>query len=512
MIRAYPRRPSVARGGTLVLHVATDAPRFRVRFARWADGFVPLGETEWCEGVDAPERDPAVDWEWPAYPFAIPPSWPSGVYVAHLEDGETLPLDLALDRAAALFVVRGQGSAPVLYKLAVATYHAYNLTGGRCFYVNPPRSSEPPGSKVSWRRPGGGIGGIVHGAPDPYDARSPRSSFAHFDAPFVRWLAREDVDVEYCVDLDVHEDPAILAPYRLVLNVGHDEYWSERMRDALEAYVARGGNAAFFGANLCWWRVHIVDGGTAMVSHQGGPDGARDQWWAPHGAARPEDALTGVSYRHGGGWWDGARTTRGFIVHDAEHWAFAGTGLRRGDAFGRETGPPLVGYECDGVPLASFDAQTGDATLAADAQRNGTPHGFRPLAIGPLDASWQELPPREGQPAGAGIHSATMGIFARGAGTTFTTGTTDWPILLDRDPLVARITRNVLDRLASPRVLGAGCTGGGFGEQRETAAGARAPDQGAEDQVPVPPHAARREREGEIAAVVRDRDDDADQA
>jgi hypothetical protein len=453
MIRGYPGCTSVAPGGTLVLHVATDAPHFRVRFARWADGFVAMGETEWHTGADAPERSAADDWGWPAYPFRIPATWPSGVYVAHLDDGAAPRLDLALDRAAALFVVRGAGRAPILYKLGIATYHAYNLSGGGCFYVDPPRSQAPPGSKVSWHRPGGGIGGVVHGAPDFYDSRSPRSTFAHFDAPFIRWLAREGIDVEFCSDRDLHAD-GVLPSYRLVLSVGHDEYWSEATRNAVEAHVAHGGNAAFFGANVCWWRIHYVDDGTAMVCHQGGPQGALDQWWAPTGARRPEDALTGVSYRHGGGWWDGARRTRGFIVQQPEHWIFAGTGLRCGDAFGAETMPPLVGYECDGAPLASFDATTGIATPASDAERCGTPAELRILAVAPLDAAWQELPPREGAAAGEGIHSATIGVFTRGAGTTFTTGTTDWAMLLGRDEHVTRVTRNVLARLVTEERAG----------------------------------------------------------
>ena len=42
VIRGYPRRPSVAPGQVLTLHVSTDAARFRVAMHRWADGFVPI--------------------------------------------------------------------------------------------------------------------------------------------------------------------------------------------------------------------------------------------------------------------------------------------------------------------------------------------------------------------------------------------------------------------------------------------------------------------------------------
>lgn len=450
MIRGYPRDASVAPGRRLVLHVSTDAPRFRVAFHRLVEDLEPMRVSAWLPGRYAEPRAAADDWSWPAYEFEIPRDWPSGVYIAYLDTSggsESRPLWTA--DGAALFVVRGPGKSRMLYKIPLATYHAYNAMGGGCFYVNQVRSETPPGSKVSLRRPGGGIGGDVWGAADHYDPTSPRQTFAHWDARFIRWLAHCGHAPEFCTDFDIHADPDLLSRHTLLLSVGHDEYWSEPTRDAVEGYVRRGGNVAFFGANICWWRIHVVDDGAAIVCHQGGPHGALDHWWPETGANRPEDALTGVSYRHGGGWWDGPRRTRGYAVHAPEHWVFAGTGLRRGERFGGECSPPLVGYECDGAPLGTLDPMTGVAALAAHRERCGTPRSFEALAVGVLDDSgWQELPPRETQAAGIGLHAATLGLFANN-GTVFTAGTTDWAQVLDaREPYVDRITRNVIERLA----------------------------------------------------------------
>jgi N,N-dimethylformamidase beta subunit-like protein len=446
VIRGYPARASVARGGRVVLHVATDAPRFRVRFHRVGEAVVPVHETQWLPGVNARPGRADVDWRWPAYEFSAA-DWRSGVYVAQLltDDAQDDDASLAATEGAALFVVRGEGTR-ILYKLPIATYHAYNCTGGGCFYCDPSRSIDPPGSRVTLRRPGGGIGGDTFGAPDHYDATSARQTFAHWDAPFIRWLEREGFAADYCTDFDLHDGVALASGHRLLLCVGHDEYWSARMRDGVEAFIAGGGNVAFFGANLCWWRIHVVDGGTAIVCHQGGPSGALDHWWPRSGAGRPEDAMTGVSYRHGGGWWDGPRSARGYVVQQAMHWAFAGTNLADGQHFGETTRPPLVGYECDGAPLAAFDALTGRATLARDAARCGTPASFELLAVAPLTREWNELPPRERFGAGEGVHAATMGCYTRG-GTVFTAGTTDWAQALEQDARVARITRNVIERL-----------------------------------------------------------------
>jgi hypothetical protein len=183
-----------------------------------------------------------------------------------------------------------------------------------------------------------------------------------------------------------------------------------------------------------------------MVCHQGGPHGARDSWWPESGARRPEDQLGGLSYRHGGGWWDGPRRSAGYVVHAPEHWAYAGTGLRRGDAFGANTWPPLVGYECDGAPLEWHAA--GLPQLSARAAECGTPDGFHLLASSVLGEDWQDRPPREFAAAGQGVHAACMGVFRRG-GTVFSAGTTDWAQVLDsaQDPVVDLVTANVINRL-----------------------------------------------------------------
>ena len=447
MIYGYAARASVWPGDDLTVHVSCGSGRFRVALYRWAGRLLHMSTTRWLGGERVGPRSADVDWDWPAYQVPVARDWPSGVYVAHLEERGCAPVRIAMIDAAVLFIVRGPGQSPLLYKIPLATYNAYNHAGGSCFYDRPPRSLSPPGARLSFHRPGGGIGGPTFGAPDYYDNSSPRQTFAHWDARFIAWLLQEGYAPEFCSDLDIHDDPALLRRHRLLLSVGHDEYWSEPMRDALEHFVDHGGNVAFFAANVCWWRIHLVDEGAAMVCHQGGPAGALDHWWPAWGAARPEDALSGASYRHGGGWWDGPRKTSGYAVQESDHWVFKGTGLQGGQTFGAATCPPLVGYECDGVPLSSFEHATGTAGLSAGAGDFGTPRGISVLAASPLDARWQELPAREAFGAGH-IHAATMSIFTRG-GTVFNAGTTDWAQVLGtgQEPHVETITRNVIDRL-----------------------------------------------------------------
>ena len=67
-------------------------------------------------------------------------------------------------------------------------------------------------------------------------------------------------------DLEFH--PEVLESYRLVLSVGHDEYWSSPMRDHLESFIANGGNVAFFSGNTCWWQVRSEDDDRAIICYK----------------------------------------------------------------------------------------------------------------------------------------------------------------------------------------------------------------------------------------------------
>ena len=49
----------------------------------------------------------------------------------------------------------------------------------------------------------------------------------------------------------------LLKAYRLVLSVGHDEYWSWQMRDQVERARDHGVNLMFLGSNAAYWQVRF---------------------------------------------------------------------------------------------------------------------------------------------------------------------------------------------------------------------------------------------------------------
>jgi hypothetical protein len=339
------------------------------------------------------------------------------------------PATVDARQARALFVVRGTGrGTSVLYKVPLLTYHAYNeVSPGPlrwCLYTVPDDLPAEVPPAVSLRRPGGGTGGTPWDTfnTDPFDP-TPRQTFAHWDAPFVRWLERGGDRVDFCTDLDLHDDPGLLAPYRLLVSAGHDEYWSAAMRDHVERFVRAGGNVAFFGGNTCWWEVEFDDATSFR----------RVRNWCD--TRRLENLLTGVSFRNGGERdRDDHPVPVGYRVQHADHWVYQGTGLRDGDCFGDRPGEYLVGYECDG---AHFDRrELAGGRPVRPSGEDATPPDFTILGVGDTAPSgW-----------GNGNSAATMGLHTAG-GTVFTAATTDWPRLLVPGSPVERITRNVLERL-----------------------------------------------------------------
>jgi hypothetical protein len=71
--------------------------------------------------------------------------------------------------------------------------------------------------------------------------RSPRPGRDKWEWPFVQWAEREGIALEYATNEDLERNPDLLSSYRLVVSVGHDEYWSVGMRNAFESYIHKGG-------------------------------------------------------------------------------------------------------------------------------------------------------------------------------------------------------------------------------------------------------------------------------
>ncbi len=450
MIRCYCDPPTVDAGGTLSVFVSTDAAHFVLRVYRQTTGFrhvASVPEYE-AEGEFVGEGTVDQDWGWPEYRLALPASLASGAYfvvAAEVTAGGARRWpslqDAAGDWGKALFVVApvDRQHKPILYKLSWFTYACYNWTGEGSLYAGAHWSDyrNRPGYRVSWRRPGVATGGLVSEG-DPHDVYVPgsrRQTFEHWDAPFFRFLHREGFEFDVATDLDVHRRPELLRQYNLVLSVGHDEYWSDELRDAIDDYISNGGNLAFLSGNTCCFRIDVEET-TATIRCEKARGHEAEYLWQ---ARRPEQETTGVTYFNGGGWWDGRRPQVGYRPYHHAHWSY--DGVDTSTDLGASTSPPVVGYECDG---ADYGMQRGRPVVTRAS------FGRLPivLGVGPLGEGWHAFK--------RGAAATIVTYTDRSGGIVYTGATTDWPIVAETDPEIGKVTSNVLRALQRPnlRVLG----------------------------------------------------------
>ncbi len=277
------------------------------------------------------------------------------------------------------------------------------------------------------------------------------SQFENWEGPFIRWAESNGYTLDYAANSDLEFHSEILKHYKLVLSVGHDEYWSSPMRDNLEKFISDGGNVAFFSGNTCCWQVRSEENGSALTCWKqwfnGDPLFRSDKQhllstiWSHHLVKRPENQLTGVGFLWGGyhrshgQFMDGPAS---YEIHRPEHWLLAGTNLQKGDRFGGKD--TIVGYECDGCEMKWVDG------LPEPTHSDGTPDNFVivgscPAKWAPDDAFWYDAFPKDR------IGAAVLGTYTRG-GTVVTCGSTDWSHgLRGVDAAVVQITKNVLDTL-----------------------------------------------------------------
>lgn len=434
-LEGYTDNVSYQAGDEIAFHVSSAMPKYSLEIVRQGSRPAAVFKQEVVEGqrYPVPPNCSSHGCGWPsALKVKVAPEWQSGYYLARI----TAKTADGKDAAAEIwFVVRSARpgkDTKILLQLATNTYNAYSNWGGYSLYAFNGRD-QVQGRRVSYNRP-------VH------------SQFKQWELPFVEWCESAGYKIDYAANTDLELHPDLLSYYRLVLSVGHDEYWSAPMRDNLEKFIAGGGNVAFFSGNTCCWQVRSEEQGRALTCWKQefrqdpyfdrGNHRLLSSLWSHHLVARPENQLTGVGFLWGGyhrshgQFMDGAAS---FKVHHPEHWLFEKTGLKSGDTFGGKD--TIVGYECDGCELTMKDG------LPVPTFRDGTPASFQPLATciarwHPDDCEWYERWEK------GRTGNAVLGVYSNG-GTVVTTGTTDWSHgLRGKDPAVEQITRNVLDKLS----------------------------------------------------------------
>ena len=220
--------------------------------------------------------DDMGDCGWPeSFALDVPRDWPSGFYAAHIKN------DAGEDYIP--FFVRpaeGARTADVAFLVPTFSYQVYSS------YARPERSLEilersrawgslleTPGfnpdyglSTYNYHADGSGVS-ITSMLRPQLDTRPRQMSLVDpapkgsgtgrigCDSYVIDWLDRAGIAHDVLTDHDLHEEGIdALAPYRVLICAQHPEYHSERMLEAIERFLARGGRLMYLGGNGFYWR------------------------------------------------------------------------------------------------------------------------------------------------------------------------------------------------------------------------------------------------------------------
>jgi chitodextrinase len=191
--------------------------------------------------------------------WGVSASWPvpvdatSGIYFAKAIREDTG------GASHIVFIVRDDsGRSDLLFQTADTTWQAYNSYGGN--FIEFPDYGYPTtrAFKGSYNRP--------FWTRNRNDGLGSFNWLFHAEYPMVRWLEANGYDVSYFTGVDSDLRGDLIRNHKVFLSVGHDEYWSGRQRENVEAARDAGVSLAFFSGNAVYrkirWETSLDASGT----------------------------------------------------------------------------------------------------------------------------------------------------------------------------------------------------------------------------------------------------------
>jgi hypothetical protein len=431
MIEGYASRQSVKAGETIDFFVSTDpASPFYIDIYRLGyyggKGGRHLARLGPFEGKAQPtppvseERLRECSWE-KCTTLTIPKDWVSGVYLGKLSAKNHRY------QSYIIFIVRDDRPADFLFQCSDNTWQAYNRWPDTySLYTNDRKDGKVlvSGVQASFDRP---YGKYVQIFDNPLSQGS--GEFLLWEFPLAFWMEQHGYDVSYCSNVDVHREPETLLRAKGFLSIGHDEYWSREQFDHVVAGVQAGVNVCFLSGNTCCF-VTPFSSANRVITRAGRYGGIRpgeEPWMADLPVEAPNEAtLIGaqtVTPFNGSGDW---------TVTRPDHWMFAGTGMKKGEAI-----PGLVGWEFHGSPakIPGLEVVAAGKTFTGDDKES---HYTATIYPGPRDNfvfNASTIFWAQGLSAPPG-HMPPISHHGRPHGP---------------DERVQRITKNVFDRISAER-------------------------------------------------------------
>ena len=245
--------------------------------------------------------------------------WRPGLYVFKLRTGNRW-------EAQVPYVVSSPSANGTIALVApVTTWQAYNRWGGYSLYWS--GFDDRRSWAVSFDR--------------PYHPVRGANDFRQTMVPVVILAEQQGLPLSYFTNVDLHAHADALLGALGYVSIGHDEYWTPRMRETVLKLRGHGTNLAFLGANTMYWRIRLADHHRTVIGYR--DDAWRDpvretRPWATTArfrdlpVPRPENDTLGMLY-------ECYPVSTAYQVTTPRWWGFAGTGVERGTSFAALVGP-----------------------------------------------------------------------------------------------------------------------------------------------------------------------------
>jgi hypothetical protein len=231
----------------------------------------------------------------------------------------------------------------------------------------------------------------------------------HLSEYCLKWFETlPHLSIGYISDADLEKYENLKT--KVLVIVGHSEYWTRQARTHFDRFVDDGGHALILSGNTLWWQVrYSEDGNTLFCYRDAGKDPEQDPLlktveWNEASMAYPLLPSMGSDFAHGGFGvkedigWDGLK------VIEPKSPLLKGTNLKKGDVIS------MPSTEYDGTPVKSFDAD-----------------GFPLIAVAPFAGSTIEIIGFDrGSRNGHTTSTFTLYQKNRNSGIIVNAGTTDW--------------------------------------------------------------------------------------
>jgi hypothetical protein len=250
----------------------------------------------------------------------LPTSLASGIYL--IENKITI-------------VVKSMAAADVTVVYPSNTINAYTSSGGKSLYSFN-STGAAASSMVSFLRP----------------VDSPAEKEECHEC--LRWFpSLTNVKINYIADVDLDDFSSVQS--KVIVVVGHSEYWTRKARTNFDRFVDEGGHALILSGNTMWWQVRYTDTKDGLICYRkasADPEPSialKTVRWVDPTLQYPILPSIGEDFNHGGyglqvdQGWDGLK-----IVNPSSP-LLNGLALIKGDIIN------LPSKECDGAPIKGWD-------------------------------------------------------------------------------------------------------------------------------------------------------------